>query len=98
MSIKATKTARDHGYFCGYASIFGHADKSGDVVMPGAFKRSLKKPGRTNVQLLFQHDPKEPIGKILSVAEDDIGLKVEGLLFPEVERAKSLIALVSGCQ
>ncbi|MCF6301937.1 MAG: HK97 family phage prohead protease, partial [Devosiaceae bacterium] len=45
MSIKVTKTARDHGYFCGYASIFGHADKSGDVVMPGAFKRSLKKPG-----------------------------------------------------
>ncbi len=96
MSVGMQGVSHTNGYFSGYASIFGVPDKGGDVVMPGAFKRSLEKPGRTKVQLLFQHDPKEPVGKILNVVEDSIGLKVEGLLFPQVERAKSLIALVSG--
>jgi len=86
----------ENGCFSGYASVFGEPDQGGDVVMPGAFKQSLDKPGRGDVRLLFQHDPKEPIGRILQVREDQTGLIVKGQLFGQVPRAKALIALVSG--
>ena len=52
----------ESGRFCGYASVFGRVDESGDVVMPGAFSKSLQRRGRDRIRLLFQHDPKEPGG------------------------------------
>src|SRR5688572_4233441 len=45
------------GVFEGYASLFGEADLGKDVVMPGAFRDSLKKRGATHIRLLWQHDP-----------------------------------------
>lgn len=84
------------GYFAGYASIFGEPDQGGDIVMPGAFARSLARKGTKGIRLLFQHDPKEPIGKINRINEDQTGLRVEGELFTEVPRAHALSALISG--
>ncbi len=55
----------------GYASIFGVADKGGDVVLPGAFAGA---PAR--LPLLWQHDQREPIGFVERLAEDDRGLRV----------------------
>ncbi|MFZ4687717.1 MAG: HK97 family phage prohead protease [Polymorphobacter sp.] len=57
--------------FAGYASVFGVPDTGGDVVMPGAFAGAS---GR--VPLLWQHDVKEPIGFVESLAEDARGLRV----------------------
>ena len=34
------------GSFCGYASLFGEADLSRDMVMPGAFRKSSRRAGR----------------------------------------------------
>ena len=34
------------GRFQGYASVFGRLDDGGDIVMPGAFRRSLTLRGR----------------------------------------------------
>ncbi len=34
------------GTFAGYASLFGRADLGRDMVMPGAFRASLKKRGQ----------------------------------------------------
>ena len=50
------------GLFEGYASLFGIADLARDVVMPGAFARSLSTRGARGVRMLWQHDPGEPIG------------------------------------
>ncbi|KPF59037.1 peptidase U35 [alpha proteobacterium AAP81b] len=55
----------------GYASVFGVADSGGDVVLPGAFAGA---PAR--VPLLWQHDPREPIGFVESLREDGRGLRV----------------------
>ena len=42
------------GRFSGYASVFNRLDSGGDIVMPGAFAKSLaRKRGR--IRLLFQH-------------------------------------------
>lgn len=48
----------------GYASVFGERDQGGDVVLPGAYTASLAAMGRSGrrVKMLWQHDPREPIG------------------------------------
>jgi hypothetical protein len=82
------------GVFEGYASLFGIADLGRDVVMPGAFTESLARRGPAGIRMLWQHDPAEPIGRWLSVAEDARGLKVRGRLNLAVERAREIHALL----
>lgn len=78
----------------GYASLFGAIDQARDMVMPGAFARSLRLRPVRRVPMLFQHDPAEPIGVWLELAEDGRGLHVRGRLIPEVVRARELHALL----
>jgi len=83
------------GRFCGYASMFNVPDEGVDVVMAGAFARSLAKRGAGRIRMLFQHDPKEPVGRWDVVREDGFGLWVEGRLVPGVPRADALKALIA---
>jgi uncharacterized protein len=83
------------GRFAGYASVFGSPDEGGDIVMPGAFRASLNLRGRHRIKMLFQHDPKEPVGTWDAVREDGFGLWVEGRLVPEVPRADALRKLIA---
>jgi len=80
----------------GYASLFGEIDGARDMVMPGAFRRTLKSRGLRRVPMLFQHDPAEPVGVWLELVEDFRGLRARGRLIPEVARARELLALVRG--
>jgi HK97 family phage prohead protease len=82
------------GVFEGYASLFGEADLGKDVVMPGAFRDSLRKRGAAHVRLLWQHDPGQPIGRWLSIAEDIRGLRVRGRLNLAVSQARDIHALM----
>lgn len=70
------------GIFKGYGSVFGNKDSHSDVVMPGAFTKTILKGGRngTGVAMLLQHDTRKPIGVWNMLAEDKKGLRVEGQL------------------
>ena len=57
----------------GYASLFNIVDEGGDVILPGAFAASLRASGAEGVRMLFQHDPREPVGVWLSLIEDGRG-------------------------
>ncbi len=81
------------GRFSGYASVFGRLDSGGDIILPGAFAKSLARR-RGRIRLLFQHDPKEPVGIWESIAEDGHGLFVAGRLVPGVPRAEALKRLI----
>ena len=60
--------------FSGYASTFD-VDLGGDIIVPGAFKKTIE--GRQQaVKVLWQHN--EPIGKSMRLYEDSVGLFVEG--------------------
>jgi uncharacterized protein len=76
------KALRDDGdvwTFTGYASIFNSTDLGNDIVMPGAFQKSLRDHG--NPLLLFQHKHDEcPVGTIVEAREDKRGLWVKGEL------------------
>jgi hypothetical protein len=88
------KSVEADGTFTGYASLFGEVDLGQDLVMPGAFRESLRSRGPRGVKLLFQHDPNEPIGVWLELAEDSRGLFARGRLMPEVTRAREVLSLM----
>jgi HK97 family phage prohead protease len=70
------KSLTDDGKFSGYGSVFSTIDQGGDIVVPGAFSKSLgkwKENGR-QVPVLWQHKPDEPIGSWPELKEDDYGL------------------------
>lgn len=68
--------------FEGYGSIFKNVDLGGDVVLPGAFKRSLREHKESNQlpQMFWMHDPSRVPGKWLEMHEDKKGLVVRGVL------------------
>lgn len=62
----------------GYAAVFGNRDAYGDIIVPGAFERTLRE--KPDVKVLWQHDRDKPIGKQESGYEDEFGLAVTGAL------------------
>lgn len=62
--------------FKGYASTFGNVDRVGDVVVKGAFEKTLLE--NPNPPLLFAHKRDEPLGVFDEIKEDAKGLYVEG--------------------
>lgn len=65
------------GEVIGYFSAFGMVDSDGDIMMPGAFKRSIQDwgpDGKGRIKHLLNHDPSKPLGKILELKEDSYGL------------------------
>lgn len=80
----------------GYASLFGARDQGGDVVISGAYARSLKAlaaAGRS-VKMLWQHDPTQPIGIWDEVREDARGLYVKGRILTDIDRGREAAALI----
>lgn len=76
------KSVSDSGEFEGYGSVFGVKDSYSDIVVPGAFLKSLNDwsgKGRLPA-LLWQHDMSEPIGVYTEMREDETGLYVKGRL------------------
>ena len=89
------KAVAEDGEFEGYLSTFGNVDRGMDMVMPGAFRRTLKERKLSSIKLLRDHDTRKVIGKWLSMEEDDRGLKVRGKLFAgTVQLATETLALM----
>ena len=82
------------GSFHGYASLFGIADLAGDMVMRGAFQRSIAARQASGIRMLYQHDPAEPIGIWTEIREDGRGLFVRGRLMLDVARAREVASLM----
>lgn len=83
-----------NGYFSGYASLFNEVDQSKDAVAYGAFRKSLQKRMASNIRMLFQHDPDQPIGVWKTIREDKKGLFVEGQITSGVKRSEEVLELM----
>jgi hypothetical protein len=70
--------------FEGHGAVFGNIDLGGDVLLPGAFARTLAKHKSegTFPAMFWMHDQTRIPGKWLDIAEDDDGLPVKGELAP----------------
>jgi len=86
------KELQENGSFKGYGSVFDVRDGWDDIVLKGAFTKSLE--SKTPV-MLWQHNDAEPIGVYDLVKEDNLGLYMEGhLLVDGVVRAKEAYVLL----
>jgi HK97 family phage prohead protease len=83
------KTAEDKaGQFSGRASVYGVVDAYNDVVMPGAFTRSLEELGG-RVVVLNQHNPSDPIGSA-QLTDSDTALLATGQLVMELQSSQDM--------
>lgn len=88
--------------FSGYGAVFGNVDSYGDVIVPGAFAKSLAESKRTGVwpAMLSQHggwgltsEDLTPVGVWADLYEDGKGLGTDGILAP-TQRGKDLHTLM----
>ena len=94
------KSLDEGGGFEGYASVFGVQDSDGDVIVKGAFRKSIEKFQGMNKmpKMLWQHDTTKIIGKYTEMREDDNGLFVKGQLILEVQQGREAYALMKAGQ
>jgi HK97 family phage prohead protease len=84
----------DTGIVSGYASTFTtKPDSYNSVVLPGAFTNTLAK-GLSRIKVLWNHNPDDPIGKLLEAREDNIGLWVRYQLSLGVQKAADIYTLI----
>jgi HK97 family phage prohead protease len=82
----------------GYFSSFGNIDSQGDMIMPGAFKRSIQEWGfqaKNRIKHLQNHDTNLSLGKIIDMKEDDFGLYYESRIV-ETSFGTDFIKMVEG--
>lgn len=73
------KKVDDSGGFSGHAAAFNNVDEGGEIILPGAFKKTiLERFGR--IKVCWQHDWQQPIGKPLEMREDEHGLYVKAMV------------------
>jgi len=92
------KSIDDAGTFEGFASVYGNRDETGDMVMPGAFKKTLSE--RPTVPVLWQHKDELVIGSG-SLVDSPAGLLIKAQLDMEDPAAqhalrKMKLGLVKG--
>lgn len=87
-------TADEEGTFEGHAAIFGKLNSFDEVVVPGAFKKTLKSRSKHKVKMLRQHQQSAIIGVWEELREDSEGLFVRGRLLTEIQSAKETLILL----
>ena len=90
------KAVKSDGTFEGVASPFGELDFGNDIVMPGAFTKTLaeyQERGR-KVKMLWQHQIKQPIGIYPILKETDSALVVTGQCNMQVQQGRECHALM----
>ena len=67
-------------FVAGYLSAFGNVDSDRDMIMPGAYRKTVAErgpSGSNRIKYLWQHDSWKPIGNFTKLQEDSTGLYFE---------------------
>jgi len=86
----AIKAEGEEGEISGYGSVWGKVDSYGEVVVEGAFKKSLNawRKSKRPIPMLWQHRSDAPIGVWSEFEEDAKGLKLAGKLNLDTQRGR----------
>lgn len=72
------KLSSDKRRFEAYASTFGNVDHDNDIVLPGAFTKTISEAFPANkIKVLWQHNWAQPIGRPVAMSQDSKGLITE---------------------
>ena len=80
------KEIDEEGHFEGIASIFNKVDLGGDMILPGAYKKTLAdmKAQKRIVPFLWRHMQEEVMGGFHELVETKKGLEVKGQIVPDL--------------
>jgi len=87
------KAVNEDGTFSGYASTFGNIDLGGDMMVKGAFTKTLSDRA-SKIKMLWNHDKGNVIGVFDSIKEDDNGLYVNGQLALKTQQGQEAYELL----
>lgn len=78
-NIQVKSVDLEEGIISGYASVFGNVDSYGDIVVRGAFSKSIEEIEKTGkvISVFYGHnmeDPRANIGRVIELREDGHGL------------------------
>jgi HK97 family phage prohead protease len=90
--IEEADEVKDEGRIEGYASTFGNVDLGLDIVVKGAFKKTLKE-NKGVWPILADHDPYKQIGWNEEAEEDDKGLFAVSMIDLNVQLGKERFSL-----
>ena len=76
----------------GYGSYFNNKDADNDVIMRGAYQKTIQENG-SRVKYLYQHNMMKPIGKMNELYEDEKGLMFVAEV-PKTTLGKDVIELM----
>lgn len=85
------KAVGEEGQIEGYGAVFGNRDSYGDIMVKGAFAKTLK--GR-KPKMLWQHNMLDPIGAWDEYAEDERGLYMKGRIAIKSTKGRDAYELV----
>ena len=71
--VTEIKSLDEKNIVSGYGSIFGNIDSHKDIVQKGAFTKTISER-KEKIKFLWQHEKKEPIGRMVEMYEDEKGL------------------------
>lgn len=96
--VKELKTDKGkYGIIKGYASTYGNLDRGGDIILFGAFTKSLERyrSACRPVKLQFQHSGMEILGGCPCelIQDGNKGLYIEGQINLDVQRGREVYAL-----
>jgi HK97 family phage prohead protease len=83
------------GIVTGYFSAFNNIDSDGDVIVSGAYKKTIAEngpQGRNRIMHLLQHNPLMPLAKPMELIEDGKGLRFTSKI-TETSYGKDVIKL-----
>ena len=80
----------------GLAAVFSERDLNGDVIVPGAFAKTLDECRRP-VRLLFQHQPDKIVGLVHDLKETDEGLFISGSISRDFTAGRAVIPMLESC-
>lgn len=82
----------------GYASIFGNKDFDDDIILPGAFTKSIREngpQGKNKILFLWQHNPGKVLAKPSVLQEDAKGLYYEATITSGATFADDCLKLIA---
>ena len=80
------------GIVKGYGSIFGNKDSDNDIIVKGAYKKTLEETG-SRVKYIYQHDITQPLGSMKELYEDEKGLAFVAEI-PKTRLGEDVMALI----
>lgn len=82
----------------GYAAVFGNKDYDDDIILPGAFTKSIREngpQGKNKILFLWQHNPGKVLAKPSVLQEDTKGLYYEATITSGATFAEDCLKLIA---